>query len=201
MDLLHLDRWPPHVAAAYGALHGPRPRADCGRPTRTDHPCEAATLRLMTSCRVHATPAELAATNAQRARLAAVISEWEASLTPACHSWPVTDEHLRAARPAAATTSDREPFWPAIDVLRRWQAGRCAICGTNAEVVDHDHSTGLVRGWLCRSCNAIESSATTGDFTKYRERPPAVILGVAVAYVHPRYGPARPAAPLGTLGA
>lgn len=194
MDLLHLDRWPPHVAAAYDTLRGPRPRTDCGRPTRTGHPCETATLRLLTSCRTHATPAELAAADAQRTRLAAVISEWEASLTPACHDWPVTDEHLRDARAAVDTTAGREPFWPAIDVLRRWQTGRCAICDANAEVVDHDHATGLVRGWLCRSCNLTEPAATTGDFTKYRERPPAAALGIAVAYVHPRYGPAKPAA-------
>jgi len=35
------------------------------------------------------------------------------------------------------------------------QAGRCALCGVEAEtVVDHDHDTGKVRGLLCRACNA-----------------------------------------------
>src|SRR5712691_5476942 len=40
------------------------------------------------------------------------------------------------------------------------QKRRCAICGRNANeygggnlVVDHDHSTGLVRSLLCRACN------------------------------------------------
>lgn len=29
----------------------------------------------------------------------------------------------------------------------------CAICNMRAEVVDHDHSTGLFRSYLCHKCN------------------------------------------------
>lgn len=35
------------------------------------------------------------------------------------------------------------------------QTGRCAICKVEESVlyIDHDHSTGVVRGLLCRACN------------------------------------------------
>lgn len=45
-------------------------------------------------------------------------------------------------------------------ILSKRQGGKCAICQkgiTLAEAcLDHDHSTGLVRGVLCRNCNGIE---------------------------------------------
>jgi hypothetical protein len=37
--------------------------------------------------------------------------------------------------------------------MRQRQLDRCAICGNVADVIDHDHKTGLVRGLLCRPCN------------------------------------------------
>lgn len=33
------------------------------------------------------------------------------------------------------------------------QAGACAICGAPADHLDHDHSTGPLRDFLCRPCN------------------------------------------------
>jgi hypothetical protein len=33
------------------------------------------------------------------------------------------------------------------------QGGTCAVCPGEAQHVDHDHETGLVRGILCFNCN------------------------------------------------
>jgi hypothetical protein len=127
---------------------------------------------------------------------------------PACWSWP-------SERPTAADVSSR--FWEGIDttgysasaiqllqeaadalhneeaVLRTWQAGRCAICGATGRrmVCDHDHETGLVRGWLCSSCNTREGVAIGIPGTvmaSYRERHPTAILGLTIRYRDPLTG-------------
>jgi hypothetical protein len=76
-------------------------------------------------------------------------------------------------------------------VLAEWQDGRCAICGKARDLVcDHDHETGLVRGWLCQSCNTAEGTHQEPDtiFARYRERPPAAILGITARYLNPVTG-------------
>jgi Recombination endonuclease VII len=42
-----------------------------------------------------------------------------------------------------------------IDATGERRCGPCEICGAHSEPLhfDHDHSTGLFRGWLCGSCN------------------------------------------------
>ena len=47
---------------------------------------------------------------------------------------------------------------PGVSPMRAWQDGRCALCGFRYGplVEDHCHTTGLVRGYLCRSCNTTE---------------------------------------------
>ena len=54
----------------------------------------------------------------------------------------------------------------AIGHLKTQQGGKCAICGRPINlsvgghksdmIVDHDHSTGRIRGVLCRGCNGAE---------------------------------------------
>lgn len=110
---------------------------------------------------------------------------------PACWEWEVTDE----LRSAAARLGPRD-FRDVCGLLDDWQDERCAICGRSTvrrgEVVDHDHVTALVRGLLCRSCNGQEGHSGEALFERYRERPPAVILGFKVTYYTPIHGWARP---------
>lgn len=71
-------------------------------------------------------------------------------------------------------------------LMAKWQAGRCAICGHVAVLVnDHDHQTSLVRGLLCRSCNTLEGMGHQGVFAKYRAFSPAIICGVRERYWNP----------------
>jgi Recombination endonuclease VII len=93
--------------------------------------------------------------------------------SPACWSWP------------PPVDSDGESPRKAMD---NWQAGRCATCGHVRHLVeDHDHETGLVRGWLCRRCNTAEGlNPYSGRlWREYRERNPASICGVSERYWNP----------------
>lgn len=47
--------------------------------------------------------------------------------------------------------------------------GVCPVCLKNKPLVlDHDHQSGAVRGWLCRSCNA--SLGHIGDTVSAAQR-------------------------------
>jgi hypothetical protein len=117
-------------------------------------------------------------TDAERTALDAAMAERDATMRlrevePACWSWEVPEPREYASEEEARTA------------LSEWQFGRgCAICGPGWDLVDdHDHQTGLIRGRLCGSCNVKEGWGNdTPPFTKYRERGPAVILGVKVRY-------------------
>jgi hypothetical protein len=39
------------------------------------------------------------------------------------------------------------------EALKTKDNGLCPICLKPGEVVDHDHASGKVRGWLCHACN------------------------------------------------
>jgi hypothetical protein len=102
-------------------------------------------------------------------------SQW----TPACWEWEVTDlSHLHDI--------DELDCNGLLELaLRKWQAGRCAMCGKSADLrLDHDHKTGLVRGLLCHDCNTNEGMQQSADspFEKYREKSPAMMLGIEIRY-------------------
>ena len=127
------------------------------------------------------------------------------AIEPECWHWPLPDDLSRLA--VQHILHDKGGDWCDDEIHSRaallaWHEGRCAFCGilTGDDLVeDHDHDTGLVRGFLCRRCNTREGYTTheaTGPFAKYRERTPSMILGLRRYYRHPlTHELARPAPP------
>jgi hypothetical protein len=68
-------------------------------------------------------------------------------------------------------------------LMGEWQDSRCAICGCRTRwlVEDHDHRTGLFRGFLCQSCNTMEPGSP-GVYAMYREHCPAIIFNIKRTY-------------------
>lgn len=78
----------------------------------------------------------------------------------------------------------RVPRWYVWWRLWGEQNGTCATCPGPAEVVDHCHTSGLVRGLLCYDCNHMEALHATRQalglhvtaqcwFQAYWDQPPA----------------------------
>lgn len=65
--------------------------------------------------------------------------------------------------------------------LKEKQKGQCAICNKTARLfVDHDHTTGLIRGLLCTNCNVMLGQAADNKETlisgaNYLERNSGVL--------------------------
>lgn len=207
----------------FASLFGPRKQRPpeepklCGRPAKTTgKPCrQRPHVQLPVACLRHMTDEE----REEALRLDQEFMErWGLgprrpltdeeidAIEPACWRWPLPDdlELLAAQHPFHGKGGD----WCDEEIhsrsaLRAWHEGRCAFCNTLAAeslVEDHDHDTGLVRGFLCRRCNSREGFTTyetAGPFAKYRERTPSIILGLQRLYRHPLTGqlarPARPA--------
>lgn len=111
---------------------------------------------------------------------------------PACWAWLVSADDHECAYLAATAGTDRERERITEELIVGWHSGRCAVCGgfrgdpgRGRLVWDHDHDTGYVRGLLCGSCNTREAHSTLPEFTRYRVRPPAAILGLTMFYAEP----------------
>jgi hypothetical protein len=107
---------------------------------------------------------------------------------PACWSWRIpaeTAECLARWKRPQGEMSAAEHVGLFGWAMRLYDQNRCSVCNQpGPRVEDHDHATGLVRGWLCRSCNASEGMNRGPDtiWARYRERNPYSILGVEVPY-------------------
>jgi hypothetical protein len=206
----------------------PIPRPTCGRTTKRGTECTQSPLSYWRlpkrdgrpkSCLQHLTAEERAEYDKEiaEAKAAEEAAYQEIDrMAPACWGWAVPEnpaprdpaesfapgelsdsavERLRAAL--------QDPDIAGLAVIQDWQARRCGICARQGDLVtDHDHATGLVRGLLCHSCNTAEAFRTVGPYRRYRERPPAAILGVRARYWDPITGeyaePERPATDLWT---
>ncbi|WP_353962390.1 endonuclease domain-containing protein [Streptomyces antibioticus] len=122
---------------------------------------------------------------------------------PACWGWKVDGQAVENARYYATAPnwgSHAARFETVTFEILRWQGLRCAICGRRHSQVklvrDHDHNTEpeLFRGWLCDGCNRAEGRRSTRHprYQGYRERSPAVMLGVEIEHHDSfRRGPSR----------
>lgn len=162
-------------------------RTPCGRQTKAGRPCRNAPVHNGWGCAVHLTAEERAENDDRRAEAERLWASWVYPETPICWSIPVTDADM-----AAVLCADEET---ASLMIAAWQRDLCAICGSgDALVLDHDHGTALIRGWLCRSCNTAEPHRG-GVFDLYRERPPTTMLGIRARYWSPITGWAKSAPP------
>jgi hypothetical protein len=176
----------------------------CGKPTKRGAPCQQyrATLEWMgpkaDGCFTHMSDADRQILEARRALDRDAEERW-LSADPVCWSWPIPADIETWVAPRNPELSgqlndllakqDREdPESWAHSLLAWWQEGRCAVCGHRYHLVeDHDHETGLTRGWLCRGCN-IQEGIRRGDgspFARYRRQHPTSMLGLRIRYWDP----------------
>lgn len=96
-------------------------------------------------------------------------------------------------KPSSGVELDHAPYpkcmtWP-LPVpgmgVEEWQAGRCAGCGLAGLrlLLDHDHVTGLTRGYLCSRCNHL-TETDRPRWVRWRAGwNPATLLGIRDEYV------------------
>lgn len=184
-------------------------RAICGRPTKKGTPCTTPVHSWMVGfgfeyadgCYRHMSAIYKEEANQRNQDQEAA---WQAYLDsePACWSWSPLPDLENWTYPRGEDVNDQlspealafimnDPEAKASAILRHWQDGRCAICGNRQHLVeDHDHQSGMVRGYLCRGCNTQEGSYRAGDtlFGRYRHRHPTSILKLSIRYLDPFTG-------------
>jgi hypothetical protein len=103
---------------------------------------------------------------------------------PACWTWRLP---AGAAFLAGEDDTDADVQDERWERMAEWQADRCALCGQKRGklVKDHDHRTGMMRGWLCHRCNTRESGGAE-VFILYRWINPASVCGVSYLYAQPQ---------------
>ncbi|WP_107070024.1 endonuclease domain-containing protein [Streptomyces sp. M10] len=117
---------------------------------------------------------------------------WRWHVSPKVRNWVTRHEASRASQPAWYTEADWREEALYVGICS-WQKCRCAICGRSTRgrretvsrlVVDHDHGTGLIRGFLCLGCNAAEGRHNVKRrlYSNYRLRNPASILELEIPY-------------------
>lgn len=87
-------------------------------------------------------------------------------------------------------------FWESPqegELMRAWQDGRCALCGFRDSLVkDHCHVSGLVRGFLCPSCNVTEGKSDHNLASWRSGTTPAALMGIEEVYINPVTGTPLP---------
>lgn len=90
--------------------------------------------------------------------------------------------------PADQYASLRAEF---LQALLAVQNSKCGICGAGSDrndlVLDHDHASGFIRGYLCHACNVSEgfhSCLEPGNchVCFWRAHPAAAAVGMTLAY-------------------
>jgi len=167
------------------------PRRECGRPKRqTGEPCRNWMNAHWAACHAHMTAAER--TDARR--LDDERLERVAHLQRLAYRRPLVRYlRWRTILPDLSLVPS-EHQWAAF---RSAHGERCALCGgsNGRRVIDHDHTTGLVRGFLCAGCNGKTPSDTVHvpyrrlglppHIALYCQYPPTAVMGVRFRYKHP----------------
>ena len=183
-----------HRSVTLPELPTPGPQPKCGRLNSRKRQCQRPRMAapwpnpanwISQSCKIHASLDELATWRRAREESEQWCAEYQQALPIRCWEWAVLDEHRHRAAMAVADPLSEAAQQIAWDLLADWQDDRCAVCGSRSgSVLDHDHETGLVRGWLCRRCNTKEGFASQAHqrVVRYRTRPPTAILGIRLVY-------------------